>query len=88
MKDDQQRTVRFNIEDDNSALAKDILLQVFDALGEKGYDPIVQMVGYFISGDPSYITSHKNARTLIHKLDRDELLSELLRFYIEAHRAR
>ncbi|WP_245543953.1 IreB family regulatory phosphoprotein [Mahella australiensis] len=77
--------MKFNIEDDNSAQAKAVLMQVFAALEEKGYDPIVQMVGYFISGDPSYITSHNNARALIHKLDRDELLSELLRFYIDAH---
>ncbi|AEE95883.1 MAG: hypothetical protein PWP48_499 [Clostridiales bacterium] len=85
MSNDEQKTMKFNIEDDNSAQAKAVLMQVFAALEEKGYDPIVQMVGYFISGDPSYITSHNNARALIHKLDRDELLSELLRFYIDAH---
>ncbi|MBZ4666313.1 IreB family regulatory phosphoprotein [Mahella sp.] len=86
MSNDEQKTMKFNIEDDNSAQAKAVLMQVFAALEEKGYDPIVQMVGYFISGDPSYITSHNNARALIHKLDRDELLSELLRFYIDAHK--
>ena len=50
---------------------------------EKGYDSINQLVGYFISGDPTYITSHQNARVLIRRLERDELLEELVRFYIE-----
>jgi len=88
MNNDDQKTVRFNIEDDKKSQAEEILLQVFNALEEKGYDPIVQLVGYFISGDPSYVTSHNNARSLVRKLDRDELLSELLRFYINAHQKR
>ncbi|NLJ33488.1 MAG: IreB family regulatory phosphoprotein [Firmicutes bacterium] len=62
--------------------ARNILLQVYEALEEKGYNPINQIVGYFLSGDPAYITSHKNARNLIRRLERDELLEELVRFYL------
>ncbi len=63
--------------------AKDILQQVFAALQEKGYDPINQLVGYLMSGDPVYITSHNQARALIRKLERYELLEELVRAYLE-----
>lgn len=63
--------------------ARIILLSVFDALKEKGYNPINQIVGYIMSGDPSYITSHNNARILIGKIERDELLEELVRYYVE-----
>ena len=59
------------------------LYTVDEALTEKGYDSIAQIVGYIISGDPTYITSHKNARGLIRKFDRDDLLEELVRFYLE-----
>lgn len=62
--------------------AKDILLQVYAALKEKGYNPVNQIVGYILSGDPTYITSHKNARSLIGKLERDELLEEVVCFYL------
>ena len=58
---------------------------VYEALEEKGYNPVSQIVGYIMSGDPTYITSHKNARYLITKVDRDELLEELLDFYIDAN---
>lgn len=61
---------------------KQILNEVYDALEEKGYNPIDQLVGYLISGDPSYITSYNNARTLIKGIDRDELIAEMLREYI------
>lgn len=57
--------------------------EVVEALEEKGYNPINQIVGYFISGDPAYITSYNNARNLIGKLDREEILEEVLNFYIE-----
>ena len=58
-------------------------MTVYQALQEKGYNPINQLVGYLLSGDPAYITSHNNARNLIRKLERDELLEELLRHYLE-----
>ncbi|MDR1664789.1 MAG: IreB family regulatory phosphoprotein [Clostridiales bacterium] len=60
----------------------DILIKVYSALKEKGYNPVNQIVGYILSGDPTYITSHKNARTLIGKLERDELLEEIVRAFL------
>ena len=59
-----------------------ILKDVYEALTEKGYNPVNQIVGYIMSGDPTYITSHKNARSLIMKVERDELLEEALKYYI------
>ena len=64
---------------------KEILLKVYEALQEKGDDPVNQIVGYLISGDPTYITSHKNARALIRRLERDELLEELVLYYVNSH---
>ena len=61
---------------------KDILETVYIALDEKGYNPITQIVGFILSGDPTYITSHKNARALIGKLERDELLEEMVREFL------
>ena len=58
---------------------------VYQALKAKGHDPILQLVGYIISGDPTYITSYNNARSLIRRLERDELLEEFVRFYVEEH---
>ncbi|MDO5695527.1 MAG: IreB family regulatory phosphoprotein [Eubacteriales bacterium] len=63
--------------------AAEIIAEVYDALTKKGYNPNSQLIGYIISGDPTYITSYNNARTLIMKIDRDELLEELLNNYIE-----
>lgn len=63
--------------------ARDILFKVYAALVEKGYNPINQLVGYLLSGDPAYITSHGNARSLIRRLERDELLEELVKNYLE-----
>ena len=60
-----------------------VLQLVYEALSEKGYNPVNQIVGYVMSGDPTYITSHKNARSLIMKVERDEILEELLSFYID-----
>ena len=60
-----------------------ILKDVYEALTEKGYNPVNQIVGYIMSGDPTYITSHKSARSLIMKVERDELVEELLKAYIE-----
>ncbi len=61
-----------------------VLSTVYEALSEKGYDPVNQIVGYIMSGDPTYITSHKNARSLIMKVERDELVEELLSAYIQS----
>lgn len=60
----------------------EVLASVYEALSEKGYNPVSQIVGYIMSGDPTYITSHKNARSLIMKVERDELLEEALKYYI------
>ena len=76
-------TVKFRVEKDASNDTREILREVSKALKEKGYNPINQIVGYLLSGDPAYITSHKNARNLIRKLERDELLEELLKNYIK-----
>lgn len=62
---------------------KDVLIKVYNALSEKGYNPVNQIVGYILSGDPTYITSHNNARSLITKLERDELLEEMVCFYLQ-----
>ncbi len=64
--------------------AGEILAKVYAALSEKGYNPISQIVGYIMSGDPTYITSHQSARSLITKLERDEILEELVQVYIES----
>jgi len=66
--------------------AREVLLQVYGALEDKGYNPINQIVGYLISGDPAYIPRHNNARTLIRKLERDELIEELVRSYLRSNR--
>ena len=67
----------------NDIPVEDILKDVYQALVEKGYNPVSQIVGYIMSGDPTYITSHKNARSLIMKAERDELIEVLLEYYIE-----
>ncbi|NLL97712.1 MAG: IreB family regulatory phosphoprotein [Tepidanaerobacter sp.] len=76
-------TVRFKVEKDTDIDAREILKEVWKALEEKGYNPINQIVGYLLSGDPAYITSHGNARNLIRKLERDELLEVLVKNFIE-----
>ncbi|MDE5778496.1 MAG: IreB family regulatory phosphoprotein [Lachnospiraceae bacterium] len=68
---------------DNNLPVSDILEQVYIALSEKGYNPVSQIVGYVMSGDPTYITSYKNARSLIMKAERDEIIEVLLENYIE-----
>lgn len=77
------QTMKFNAPKDNRSKAEEILFSVYEALEEKGYNPINQIIGYILSGDPTYITSHNNARTLIRKLERDELLEEILKKYLE-----
>ena len=69
----------------NREVARAILDDVYAALKEKGYNPVTQIVGYIMSGDPSYITSYNNARALIRKIERDELLEELVKAYAEKH---
>lgn len=76
------KTMNFSVERDKSVKSKEILKRVYSALQEKGYNPINQIVGYILSGDPTYITSYNDARNLIRQLDRDELLETLVRNYI------
>ncbi len=80
---DLDSTMFFRAENNKENSTKEILNTVYEALMEKGYDPINQIVGYLLSGDPAYITSHKNARTLIRQLERDELVEELVRSYLK-----
>lgn len=76
------RTMTFSLGDDNERAMKVILTTVYDALKEKGYNPINQLVGYLLSEDPTYITTHNNARALIRKVDRDELMRALVSSYL------
>ncbi len=77
------QTTTFPVITDKETKNKYILKEVYDALREKGYNPINQIVGYILSEDPTYITNHRNARSLIRKLDRDELLGCMLKQYLE-----
>lgn len=77
-----QETMKFKVEKEEEVNKREIIQKVYDALKAKGYNPISQIVGYLLSGDPAYITSYNNARNLIRKLERDELLEELLKNYI------
>jgi uncharacterized protein (UPF0297 family) len=76
-------TMMFKMDKDRENEARDILFTVYEALNEKGYNPINQLVGYILSGDPTYITNHQNARSVIRRLERDELLEEIVHFYLE-----
>ncbi len=78
-------TSKFSFPSESGEPAEEIILSVYQALKAKGHDPILQIVGYIISGDPTYITSYNNARSLIRRLERDEILEELVRFYVEEH---
>lgn len=78
------KTIQFSIKEERDEEMRQVLRTVYDALGEKGYNPISQIVGYILSEDPTYITTHNNARSLIRKLDRDELLQALVRCYLDA----
>ena len=80
--DYSNNTITFSMEEVREADMKRILLTVYDALKEKGYNPISQIVGYILSEDPTYITTHNNARSLIRKIDRDELLQMLVKSYL------
>ena len=76
-------TMKFQRPKEHPNTVSEIISAVYEALKEKGYDPINQLVGYIISGDPTYITSYKNARYLIRRLERDEILEELVGFYLK-----
>ncbi len=79
---DMMNTMKFDVKTERPMEPREILLKVHDALVEKGYNPINQIVGYILSGDPSYITSYQGARNLIRKLERDEILEEVITFYV------
>ena len=76
------KTMNFKVERENQVKTKEILKEVYEALVEKGYNPINQLVGYILSGDPTYITSHNDARSKIREIERDELLEKLVKSYI------
>ena len=79
----KNETMMFKVDKDNAEETKEILSLVFQALNEKGYNPINQIVGYILSGDPTYITSHKGARSMIRDLERDEMLEEIVKHYVK-----
>ena len=78
------KTMTFSIGDQTEQEIRRILVTVYDSLKEKGYNPINQIVGYILSEDPTYITTHNNARNLIRRIDRDTLLQSLVKYYISA----
>ena len=77
-----QNTITFSLGNDREKEIRTIMLEVFNALKEKGYNPVNQIVGYILSEDPTYITTHNNARNLIRKIDRDTLLQVLVKYYM------
>ena len=79
---DFDKTMSFNFEKEKNVKTQEILKEVYEALVEKGYNPINQIVGYILSGDPTYITSYKDARNKIRQIERDELLEKMVRNYI------
>jgi uncharacterized protein (UPF0297 family) len=78
------QTMTFSVNEDKEAELKKNLTAIYDALVEKGYNPINQIVGYILSEDPTYITTHNNARNLIRRIDRDTLLQSLVKYYLTA----
>ncbi|MDF2503167.1 MULTISPECIES: IreB family regulatory phosphoprotein [Clostridium] len=82
MGNNNDNTIQFDALKDKKDLTKAILSEVYDSLKEKGYNPINQLVGYIISGDPTYITNYNGARALVRKLERDEILEEVLKSYL------
>ena len=77
------KTMTFKIGGNDEDVMKDNLTKVYDALQEKGYNPVNQIVGYILSEDPTYITTHNNARSIIRRIDRDELLAEMVKSYLD-----
>ncbi len=82
MPDKFESTMQFSSEELQEEKVKEVIKKVFEALEEKGYSPVNQLVGYLLSGDPAYITSHNNARTIISTLERDEIVKVLLNSYL------
>jgi len=81
--DSFDKTMKFNVQDESmEEEVKHVMVHVHDALEEKGYNAVNQIVGYLLSGDPAYIPRHQDARNVIRKLERDEILEELVKFYI------
>lgn len=78
-----EETMMFQVKADDMNAVKHTLFTVYEALKEKGYNPINQIVGYLLSGDPAYITSHNNARSMIRKMERDEIIEELVKQYLQ-----
>ena len=83
MSNNLEHTMQFDVNKNKEALTKAILSEVYDSLKEKGYNPINQLVGYLISGDPTYITNYNGARALVRKIERDEILEEVIKSYLE-----
>jgi len=83
---DKTMTFKFFDEQPDRNDVKDVLLQVYQALQDKGYNPIIQIVGYLLSGDVAYIPRHRDARNLIRKIERDEIIEELVKTYLEKQR--
>ena len=83
MNNNFNETMKFEPPKERADEVREILFTVHTALEEKGYDPINQIIGYILSGDPTYITSHNNARSIIRKVERDELLEEILGYYLK-----
>ena len=81
---DPNKTIQFSIKDEREEEMRQTMRTVYNALKEKGYNPINQIVGYILSEDPTYITTHNNARSLIRRLDRDELLQALVKNYLKS----
>ena len=81
---DPNKTIQFSIKDEREEEMRQTMLTVYNALKEKGYNPISQIVGYILSEDPTYITTHNNARSLIRRLDRDVLLQALVKNYLKS----
>ncbi|WP_166238734.1 IreB family regulatory phosphoprotein [Paenibacillus turpanensis] len=82
------KTMKYDVRaDEPESSSEEVILTVFDALQEKGYNPINQIVGYLLSGDPAYIPRHNNARSIIRKRERDELIEELVKYYLNGHRS-
>lgn len=78
-----QNTTVFNPQKEENNKVHEIMMQVVSALKDKGYEPVGQIIGYILSGDPTYITSHQNARALICQIERDDLLEEMIKKYLE-----
>ena len=79
---DSSKTITFTVPDNKEEETRRTLITIYEALREKGYNPINQLVGYILSEDPTYITNYKNARSLIRRIDRDELLNTLVKNYL------